>query len=143
MPDEKDGAGIEVDEKFTVGRQHLLGQLTVEDAEAREFVIDPLRGVPELPFGHLHAAWKEFLKGHADGSELWSFSGRWQTWWNQELRSGYVLVRNGSSGAQFLTFRKYVKNDAETEEKLRRAREKMQRGDQIYELPWFLKRQGD
>ena len=102
--------------KFAVEPQHLLERLTLEDVEMREIVTDPLQAAPELPFGHLHAAWKEFLKGQAEGCELWSFSAHWQTIWGRnELRSGYVLVENGAPGAYFLTVLKDLPNDTESD----------------------------
>lgn len=69
----KEGAEVEEEREFTVERQHLQERLTVQEIEKREVVTDPLKAVPELPFGHLSAAWKEFLNGHADGGALWSF----------------------------------------------------------------------
>ncbi len=103
------GAG---EQEFAVERQHLRERLTVEDIEMREVVTDPLGAVPEVPFGHLNAAWNAFLNGHSDGTELWSFSARSQTaWGGQELRSGYVMVRNGKPGAHFLTISKDVSDN--------------------------------
>ena len=102
----------------------------------REIVTDPLQAAPELPFGHLHAAWKEFLKGHADGGELWSFSARWQTTWGRkELRSGYVLVQNGSPGAHFLTVWRDLPDDVKPDDKAKRAG--------ADDIPGWLRRQAD
>jgi hypothetical protein len=93
MLKKKDGAGVEEEREFAVERQHLLERLTVQEVEKREVVTDPLKAAPELPFGHLNGAWKEFLNGKPDGGELWSFSARWQTTWGRkELRSG---IRDG------------------------------------------------
>ncbi len=112
----KNGTKAAVEWKFAVEPQHLLERLTLEDVEMREIVTDPLQAAPELPFGHLHAAWKEFLKGQAEGCELWSFSAHWQTIWGRnELRSGYVLVENGAPGAYFLTVLKDLPNDTESD----------------------------
>ena len=108
----------------------------MQEVEKREVVIDPLRAAPEMPFGHLNAAWREFLKGHSDSGELWSFSARWQTTWGQkELRSGYVLVENGSPGAHFLTVWKDLPDDTESENKTKRA--------QLDDIPGWLRRQAD
>lgn len=118
MLKKKDGAGVAANREFAVEYQHLLERLTVQEVEKRELVTDPLHAVPELPFGHLHGAWSEFLNGHPEGGELWSFSARWQTTWGRkELRLGYVLVQNGSPGAHFLTVRKDLPDDAGADHK--------------------------
>lgn len=105
MLKKKDGAVVEKKGEFAVGRQHLLELLTAQEVEKREVVTDPLKAAPELPFGHLNAAWKEFLDCHADRDELWSFSAQWRqtTWGREELRLGYVVVQNGVPGTHFLT----------------------------------------
>lgn len=100
--------------EFAVEREHLLKRLTVQEIERREVVTDPLKAAPELPFGHLNAAWQEFLNGLAEGTELWSFSARWQTTWGRkELRCGYVVVQDGAPGTHFLTVWKDIPDEAE------------------------------
>mgnify|MGYP003624357572 FL=1 len=59
----KDGTGIEDERGFAVERQHLLERLPVPEVEKLEMVSDPLKTVPVLPFGHLSAAWMQFLDG--------------------------------------------------------------------------------
>ena len=100
------------DKKFSLGSEHLLQPLTVEEIEKREIVTDPLRAVPQLPFGHLNAAWGDFLKNREIGSELWSFSARWQTTLGRkELRCGYVSVKDQVPGSYFLTVCKDVSEE--------------------------------
>ena len=95
--------------EFAVESEHLLERLTVEEIERLEVITDPLKAAPDLPFGHLNAAWQEFLQGKADGVELWSFSTQWQTTWGRkELRCGYAVVQDGAPGAYFLTVCKAV-----------------------------------
>ena len=95
--------------EFAVERQHLLERLTIEEVETREIVKDPLKAAPELPFGHLNGAWKRFLGGYPKDGELWSFSAQRQNEWGlKELRSGYVIVQNGTPGAYFLTVFKEI-----------------------------------
>jgi len=106
-------AEIKKEPEFAVQRQHLLEHLTVPEVERRELVFDPLHAVPDRPFGHLNAAWQEFLKGKADGAELWSFSAPWQTTWGRkEQRRGYVVVQDDVPGAYFLTVWKILPDDA-------------------------------
>ena len=136
MLKKKDGAGVEEEREFAVERQHLLERLTVQEVEKREVVTDPLKAAPELPFGHLNGAWKQFLNGKPDCGELWSFSARWQTTWGRkELRSGYVMVQNGAPGAHFLTVWKDLPEEADAGERAKRARA----GD----VAGWLRRQAD
>ena len=104
------GPGAPVPERvFAVKRADLLEKLTVEQIEARERVQDPLGAVPDLPFGHLHAAWKVFLAGCQPGDKLWSFSARWPgDWRGEEQREGYVRVRLTGPGPAFETVRRLL-----------------------------------
>jgi hypothetical protein len=109
--------------EFAVEREHLLERLTVQEIERREVVADPLKAAPDSPFGHLNTAWQEFLKGLAEGTELWSFSARWQTTWGRkELRSGYVVVEDGVPGAHFLTVWKDIPDETEADGSAKQAR---------------------
>ena len=100
--------------EFSVDRQHLLDRLAVSEIEELEVVTDRLGAVPELPFGHLNAAWTDFLENHMEGNELWSFSARWEPkWGRQEIRSGYVIVHDGVPGAYFLMVRKEIPEKAD------------------------------
>lgn len=104
---------FKIPREFAVERQHLLERLTVQEIEQRELVDDPIRAVPDLPFGHLHRAWKEFLNGYPESGELWSFSAVGEWGWRQELRSGYVKVQDKAIGAHFLTLRKDITDAAD------------------------------
>ena len=112
----EEGYVSQEERKFAVEHEHLLERLTVPEIERREAVTDPLKAAPELPFGHLNAAWQAFLKGRAEGTELWSFSARWQTTWgHKELRCGYVVVQDGTPGAHFLTVWKDIPDDEDAD----------------------------
>jgi hypothetical protein len=53
-----------VDEpEFAVTRDDLQTQLSIQEIEQREMVFDPLGAAPNVPFGHLNAAWKQFCEG--------------------------------------------------------------------------------
>lgn len=122
--------------EFAVEREHLQERLTVQDIERREVVADPLKAVPELPFGHLNTAWQEFLKGRAEGTELWSFLARWQTTWGRkELRSGYVVVQHEVPGAHFLTVWKDIPDEAEADAGAKQAL--------VDDIPRWLRTQSD
>ncbi len=97
--DLKANGTIEEQKEFAIEQQHLQELLTIQEIEKREIVTDPLKAVPELPFGHLHEAWQKFLKDQPDDGELWSFSART----NRTLREGYVMIKGGALGAYFLT----------------------------------------
>ena len=100
----KDADETTLGREFAVEPRHLEERLTLEEIDAREMVDDPLGAVPNLPFGHLNAAWQAFLENRETADELWSFTAPWQTWLLQpEQRAGYALVRNGTPIAHFLT----------------------------------------
>lgn len=67
-------------------------------------VNDPLKAVPEAPFGHHNAAWQTFLGNLGEEDELWSFSARWETEWKLKLiMAGYVAVRDSEPGLHIHT----------------------------------------
>lgn len=87
-----------------VRREHLQARLTLDEIERAHRVQDPLGAVPDLPFGHLHAAWRRFVEQLQEGDELWSFATPWEaTFPLRELRQGYVALRAGEPGVCFLT----------------------------------------
>lgn len=110
----KSEAALDDEREFAVERSHLQERLTVQQIEAREIVTDPLGAVPDLPFGHLNAAWKTLISTAGVGDEVWSFTAQWQTTWGRkEVRAGYVIVRDGSPAAHMLTLLKEIEEDPE------------------------------
>lgn len=84
---------------FRVERDDLLARCTREDIEAREQAVDPLGGAPAVPFGHLNPAWQRFVRTLGTEDELWRFHAqRIALDGAAEIRSGYVVVRNGRPG---------------------------------------------
>lgn len=110
----KSASALDEEREFAVDRSHLQERLTVPQIEAREVVADPLGAAPDLPFGHLNAAWKTFIGTAGMGDEVWSFKAPWQTTWGRkEVRAGYVIVRNGVPAAYMLTMWKQIEDDPE------------------------------
>ena len=108
----KSVSALDEEGEFAVERSHLQKRLTVLQIEARELVTDPLGAVPDLPFGHLNAAWKTFAEGVGADDELWSFTAPWQTTWGRrEVRTGYVVVRGGVPAAHFLSMWKEIEDE--------------------------------
>ena len=108
----KSVSALDEEREFAVERSHLQKRLTVLQIEAREAVTDPLGAVPDLPFGHLNAAWKTFAEGVGADDELWSFTAPWQTTWGRrEVRTGYVVVRGGVPAAHFLSMWKEIEDE--------------------------------
>ena len=108
----KSVSALDEEGEFAVERSHLQERLTVLQIEAREVVTDPLGAVPDLPFGHLNAAWKTFAEGVGADDELWSFTAPWQTTWGRrEIRTGYVVVRGGVPAAHFLSMWKEIEDE--------------------------------
>lgn len=89
--------------KFAVARGDLLEQVSIQEEEQREKIIDPMGAVSDLAFGHLHAAWKQFLEEVEPQDEIWMFSAQWTFWGRKELRGGYVIVRGDIIGLHFMT----------------------------------------
>ena len=131
-------SGAPVPERvFAVKRADLLEKLTVAQIEARERVQDPLGAVPDLPFGHLHAAWQVFLAECQPGDKLWSFSARWPgDWRGEEQREGYVRVRLTGPGPAFETVRRSL---AEPDGGMPKAQEPL---PQTRRWPWWQRKLG-
>jgi hypothetical protein len=109
------GRAFGVERKFEVERSHLQECLTVAQIEARERVTDPLGAVPDLPFGHLHAAWKDFISQSSADDEIWSFTRPWETQWgHKEVRAGYTLMRDGAPVAYMWTMWRDAEDDTES-----------------------------
>lgn len=89
---------------FAVSRDDLLQQTNVREIEERERIVDPMGAVPDVPFGHLNAAWLRFLAEVEPRDQIWTFSAEWKSEWGQrETRAGYVILRSGNIGPHFLS----------------------------------------
>lgn len=111
-------AKVTLDENraFTVTQADLLQHMSVEEIEQHERIVDPLGAVPDLPFGHLHTAWRKFLNGLEPQDEIWTFSARWTTnWGHKEIRAGYVALRAGAIATHFLTTWETLEEDLSKE----------------------------
>ena len=94
-------------EGFVVHETDLERSFTLAEIEDRERVVDPLRAVPDLPFGHLNPAWRRFVDLQASGDTAWSFSTRRKSaLGREEWCRGYVWVRSWSRGPVFVTARR-------------------------------------
>ena len=87
---------------FAVRRPDLLEPHTDEAVAERERIHDPLGAVPDLPFGHLHGAWLDFLADRQPGQVLWSFAAAGREGYTTWHRRGYVLVDGAAIGAHFI-----------------------------------------
>ena len=102
----------EAEKKFAVTEGDLLEKLSIPEIEARERIVDPMGAVPNLPFGHLNAAWLKFKTAMEPHDSLSSFSARWLPGWGrEEILVGYVIVSGDRIGAHFLTARKLPNDD--------------------------------
>lgn len=96
--------------RFLSRPEHLLGKVFIAEAENGAMVVDPLHRVPDLPFGHLHAAWQEFKQKKKFWYRLRQFSipgtpprknvPQWSTPQGQKL--GYAWVGLGRIKAEFI-----------------------------------------
>jgi hypothetical protein len=80
--------------EFQVQPVNLIARMTIGEIEVHETVQDPLNAVPNLPFGHLNAAWEELKSCIRPGDEIWTFSAQWQIPMRKpQIREGYAVVR--------------------------------------------------
>lgn len=92
---------------FAIVSSDLIERFTIDAVERREMVFDPLNAVPDVPFGHLNQAWKDFIAKLGEGDQLWSFSSVWKlSFGGHELKNGYVIFTNNAIGRHFLTMNK-------------------------------------
>ena len=90
--------------------EHLICKVDPHDAEIASYVVDPLGGVPSLPFGYLNQGWVNFLAEMLDPKdEMWSFfipnnseCGKHRFLATSDIR-GYAKVRNGEILGEFIT----------------------------------------
>ncbi len=60
---------------FICKPEYLVRKVSLIEAEHENIITDPLGLTPQLPFGHLNAAWAQFLGefGFDESTELWYF----------------------------------------------------------------------
>jgi hypothetical protein len=113
-----------VEKVFQVDNEHLGKPVEVSEVEAREKVFDPLGAVPNLPFGHLNAAWREFKDQMGDGDCLWTFSAEWESdRGSPESRDGYVVVKPDASVGMFFMTRWIILDKPKSQPKEERRRD--------------------
>jgi hypothetical protein len=101
--------GIQRDQRkadavFRVRPQDLGRQTQVAEVEVLARVHDPLSAVPDVPFGHLNAAWQAFVAERPPNAELWSFACDWTSDWGVTFaRQGYVWVQGDECSPWMLT----------------------------------------
>ena len=91
------------EKKFVLKREELVKLYELDEIESLERVKDPLGAVPNLPFGHLNAAWERFKKNILPNDEIWSFAAPFELWGRNGIRYGYVIFRDGQSGPFWVT----------------------------------------
>lgn len=94
---------IETEKEFSVEEKDLVERFSKEQIEDKEKIVDPLKAVPNLPFGHLNAVWESFLENMEEGDQIWSFSADWEDWKGKETRKGYALIRQGHAHHYMIT----------------------------------------
>ena len=95
------------EKEFAVKSEDLLRQMSVAEIEQFEKVYDPMGAVPNVAFGHLNLAWLKFLNSIQSQDAIWSFSATWTCSWGvKDLRTGYVIMRDGYVGNYFMASRK-------------------------------------
>lgn len=80
---------------FRFARRHLVRRVSVQEVEDLERVVDPLRAVPDIPFGFLNGTWRNFHSQLKPLDSLWVLSARATSGFQMEERKGYAIVRFG------------------------------------------------
>lgn len=83
--------------EFKITREHLREVLSIESIETGARITDPLGAVPDLPFGHLNAAWEELKAGMQPGDTVATFIAPWEECGVMWECSGYAVVRAGNA----------------------------------------------
>ena len=92
------------EKEFAVEPVHLKEQISINEIEQRERVVDPLGAVPDLPFGHLYHAWQKLVSQMEENDTIWTFETIWTTWYgSKELMIGYAVKKGDGVGAHLLT----------------------------------------
>jgi hypothetical protein len=94
--------------EFKVTREHLREVQSIESIETGARVFDPLGAVPDLPFGHLNAAWEKLKSGMQPGDTVATFIAPWEEFGVMWKRSGYAVVRAGEPVNFWMTGEKIV-----------------------------------
>lgn len=101
------------DAVFAIRKADLLSHTQVAEVESMARVRDPLSAVPDLPFGHLNAAWQAFVDQRPPKAALWTFASDWTSEWGTTFaRQGYVWV-HGDECAPWMLTRDVLRHDGE------------------------------
>ncbi len=99
----------EEEPKFICKPEFLIRKVSLMEAEQENIITDPLGLTPKLPFGHLNAAWAQFLGefGFDESAELWYFEVPIGSDINDYLTSdgpmsGYAKVVKGKVVGEFV-----------------------------------------
>lgn len=129
----------EAERVFQVHPSHLLERCSVDEAEARETVRDPLNAVPAVPFGHLNPMWSRLKAQMQAGDQLWAFEAQWQDELSRpDRRAGYVIWRGGQPVAHILTVLERLEGRAAVS-----AGDDVRIDDDEIQVPAFLRKDAD
>ncbi len=94
---------------FICKPEYLIRKVSLIEAEQENMINDPLGLTPQLPFGHLNAAWAQFLGefGFDESAQLWYFEVPTGSDIHEYLTSdgpisGYVKVLKGKVVGEFV-----------------------------------------
>lgn len=94
------------DAAFRIAMADLLEKMSVSQIESVEMIRDPLKGSPEVPFGHFNKSWVGFCGQLGPEDEIWSFKSEWADKRALcEIITGYVSVKNGKLKTYIITSR--------------------------------------
>ena len=62
---------IRKEEPFTVKKEDLIREYSIEQIEEQEMMTDPLQAVPIVPFGFLNPIWNNFKEKIVNEEKIW------------------------------------------------------------------------
>lgn len=98
--------------KFNATKDTLISIIDPLAEEKNHIIKDPLNRVPDIPFGHLHQSWINFLSNTEPEDSIWSFEIKIgdmvTTWYSNEKRpstrliKGFACVSDGEIVNEFI-----------------------------------------
>lgn len=76
---------------FTLNKDELLREVSIEEVERTNFIQDPLEAVLNVPFGHCNARWVALRDSLQPNETLWEFESNRSELLGAELMYGYAV----------------------------------------------------
>jgi len=98
-------------EPFSVNFDDLADEMTLTKIEKKHLIVDPLKSVPNVPFGFLNTAWKNFLNSEHESVQIFSFEKEYEQYSRRELKRGYAAVNSQQQVTHYFIYESYYCDD--------------------------------